>query len=539
MPRQPITLPPRSGGHDAPVLSGATRRITVIGANGAGKSRFAARLVADLGDRAVNVSALSAIYDSRGGVSDGTASGIDALFARLTERSPLVRRDLPTRFERLVALLIDEEMASLFASKYGVGMAVARPTGLERLVKEWESVFPDNRILLESGQLRFARVDDDGNDRYAPARLSDGEKAVIYYLGVALLAPEGTVMVVDHPSMFLNRAMVGKVWDMVESLRPDLVMVYVTHNLDFMTSRARRGDAVTVWVKRYDASDRQWDYELLPPGGDVSEEVYQAVIGARKPVLFIEGDGVNSIDAKLYPLVFREYTVKSLGSCNKVIESVRTFNDLTALHSMASIGIVDRDRRNEHEVAYLRRRGIMVPDVAEIENILMLEDVVRAVASHYGRDDEKAFARVRRNILKMFSAELEQQALLHTRHRVKVDVEHCIDRKFSDITRLERHLSALVRQVNPREFYNRMCRDFRRMVDDGDYAGVLRVYNRKSMLSESNVAGLCGVPKPDKETYIRAILKILRRGGPDAARITAAIKKCFGINGKQKDKVLD
>ena len=72
------------------MLSGATRRITVIGANGAGKSRFAARLVADLGDRAVNVSALSAIYDSRGGVSDGTASGIDALFARLTERSPLV-----------------------------------------------------------------------------------------------------------------------------------------------------------------------------------------------------------------------------------------------------------------------------------------------------------------------------------------------------------------------------------------------------------------------------------------------------------------
>ena len=68
---------------------------------------------------------------------------------------------------------------------------------------------------------------------------------------------------------------------------------------------------------------------------------------------------------------------------------------------------------------------------------------------------------------------------------------------------------------------------------------MLRVYNRKSMLSESNVAGLCGVPKPDKETYIRAILKILRRGGPDAARITAAIKKCFGINGKQKDKVLD
>lgn len=73
------------------------------------------------------------------------------------------------------------------------------------------------------------------------------------------------------------------------------------------------------------------------------------------------------------------------------------------------------------------------------------------------------------------------------------------------------------------------------LLDAGDYAGVLRVFNRKSMLAESNVAGLCGVPKPDKETYIRAILKILRRGGPDAARIRTAIKQCFGINENRKD----
>lgn len=531
-----ITLPPRIGGHAVPELPPSTRRITIVGANGAGKSRFAARLVSDIGPRAVNVSALTAIYDTDPLHRGGAISGIDALFTRLTERSPLVNRDLPSRFERLVALLIDEEMGWLFARKYGgEDVADSRPTRLERLVTEWESVFPDNRILLESGQLRFSRVDGAGSDsdRYAPARLSDGEKAVIYYLGVALLAEKGAVLVVDHPSMFLNRAMIGKVWDIVESMRPDLTMVYVTHNLDFMTSRSRRGDAVTVWVKRYDAAAHRWDYELLPAGGDIAEEVYQAVIGARKPVLFIEGDGVNSIDAKLYPLVFREYTVKSLGSCNKVIEAVRTFNDLSALHSMASLGIVDRDRRNEHEVAYLRRRGIMVPEVAEIENILMLEDVVRAVASHYGRDEDKAFARVSRNIIRMFAAELEQQALLHTRHRVKVDVEHCIDRKFTDISRLERHMAALVRQINPRAFYNQTCSSFRQMADEGDYAGVLRVFNRKSMLSESNVAGLCGVPKPDKETYLRAILKIMRRGGPDAARIRRAIKKCFGINENQ------
>ena len=32
------------------------------------------------------------------------------------------------------------------------------------------------------------------------------------------------------------------------------------------------------------------------------------LVGVRKPVLFIEGDARHSIDAKLYPLVFKDYT---------------------------------------------------------------------------------------------------------------------------------------------------------------------------------------------------------------------------------------
>ena len=84
-------------------------------------------------------------------------------------------------------------------------------------------------------------------------------------------------------------------------------------------------------------------------------------MGSRKPVLFIEGDGIHSIDARLYPLLFKDYSVKSLGSCNKVIEATRTFNDLTGFDSR---GIVDRDRRDDKEVAYLRGKRIMVPEVA-------------------------------------------------------------------------------------------------------------------------------------------------------------------------------
>ena len=58
-------------------------------------------------------------------------------------------------------------------------------------------------------------------------------------------------------------------------------------------------------------------------------------------------------------------------------------------------GIVDRDRRSAQEVEYLRRKRVMVPDVAEIENLLMLEEVVRTVASAHRRDETKAFSKVK------------------------------------------------------------------------------------------------------------------------------------------------
>ena len=139
------------------------------------------------------------------------------------------------------------------------------------------------------------------------------------------------------------------------------------------------------------------------------------LIGARKPVLFIEGDSERSIDAKLYPLIFPDYNVRSLGSCNKVIEATRTFNDLNTLHKVESCGIVDRDRRDDAEVAYLRRKKIMVPDVAEIENLLLIEDIISAMAESRHRSADRAVQKVRRAVINMFRGDLRQQALLPAR----------------------------------------------------------------------------------------------------------------------------
>ena len=257
--------------------------------------------------------------------------------------------------------------------------------------------------------------------------------------------------------------------------------------------------------------------------------MFFAIIGARKPVLFIEGDGIHSIDAKLYPLIFDDYNVKSLGGCDRVIESTRTFNSLRSFHNLNAFGIVDRDRRDEGEVAYLRKKQVFVPDVAEIENIFMLEPVIRTMARLNHRNPDEAFDKVKRAIIRLFETDLRQQALQHTRHRIKKGVEHRIDGRFANINQLQTHIANLANELKPLAMYEDLCRTFRRYVHDKDYASILRVYNRKTMLSESHVARHCGLRRDDKDTYINTIINILAHNRNGADEIRTAIRSTFSI----------
>lgn len=518
-----ITLPPRKGTQPYAIDSTALRHIVIIGANGSGKTRFANRLAADLGDKAFRLSALKALYTKD--KDDTSPNSIDTLYNQSVAGASLLRPDLAGQFERTIGLLVNEEMLSLIEQKYSGNETAPHTTRLDHVMQQWQKVFPGNRVLIESGRMLFSR--DVTSDTYSPSRLSDGEKTVLYYLGAVSFAPRDAVIIVDSPGMFLHPSSIASLWNSIEDSRPDCTFIYVTHDLQFASSR---GEGCTIWVKDCDPGQGVWDYDFLTGPDGISDEVYLAILGARKPVLFIEGDGVNSIDAKLYPVIFNDYTVKSLGGCDRVIESTRTFNSLKAFHDLDAFGIVDRDRRDEGEVSYLRKKQVYVPEVAEIENIFMLEPVIRTMARLNHRNPDEAFNKVRTNILHLFESDLRQQALQHTRHRMKKGVEHRIDGRFANIGQLESHIADLSRELNPRATYESLCRTFRRYLHEKDYASILRVYNRKTMLSESHVARHVGMRRDDKDTYISTIINILTYNRRGADEIRSAIRATFNLS---------
>ena len=122
-------------------------------------------------------------------------------------------------------------------------------------------------------------------------------------------------------------------------------------------------------------------------------------------------------------------------------------------HTLDSKGIVDRDRRTEGEIAYLREQHIYVPNVAEVENLLMLEPVIKTVAARLMKDPEQVFSQVKENVIKLFLKDLESQVLLHARHRVQKKLETALNRKMSTVDELTEHVESIHNTVHVDEIY--------------------------------------------------------------------------------------
>lgn len=522
-PMDTLTLPPLTGRRDTPRLPDA-RQLSIIGASGAGKTKFMEELMRLTADRAYCLSALSAPYPER---EESTRPGsIDMLFREAAENQPYLRTDAVSELDKLTYMLFTDEFEYLLSvkeEKISSGSAVKlKPTRLDLLASLWETVYPGNRIVRSKGKMMFATAS--GDDLIPVDKLSQGEQTVLYYAAAVLYAMRDAVIFIDSPSLFMHPAVLNNLWNSIEGLRPDCTFVYNSVDVEFVSSRTRN---VCVWVKSYDAEMHAWDYEVIAPG-ELHEELFVDLIGSRKPVLFIEGDARHSIDARLYPLVFTDCTVKPLGSCDKVIETTRTFNDLKNMHHLESRGVVDRDRRTDPEVDYLRRKSVMVPDVAEVENLFLLEGVIKAMAKRRRRNPDKVFSKVALEIEKEFRRRFDEQALQHVRHRVKREVECKIDARFSCITAMETHLRSLINMLKPRQQYNELRSQFQGFLNNGDYPSILKVFNHKPMLSDCGVARLLGYKTKDE--YVAGVIAALKEDGDSAEEIRNALRRCFRLD---------
>lgn len=273
-----IKLPPSIHPETRAYL-GESRQLTIIGGNGAGKSRFMEEMINRCGEKAYCLSALSAFYAER---EESTLPGsIDSLYRQAVSQQSYMRTDAVSELDKIVYMLFADELESLLdmkaqALEEGKKIRV-NTTKLDVIKKHWERIFPGNRITRSRGSLMFATRS--GNDLITTHSLSQGEKAALYYLGATMYAPKEAVIFIDSPTLFVHPTILGTLWNCIEDLRPDCTFVYNSVDEDFVNSRTHN---TSIWVKRYISTDHAWDYEIIAPGSRI-EELMVEFAGSRRP----------------------------------------------------------------------------------------------------------------------------------------------------------------------------------------------------------------------------------------------------------------
>ncbi|MEV4736654.1 MULTISPECIES: AAA family ATPase [unclassified Microbacterium] len=228
--------------------------------------------------------------------------------------------------------------------------------------------------------------------QYPVHLMSDGEKSALLLAAEILTAPEGAVIVIDEPERHLHRAVSASLIRAILACRDDCAFVVLTHDLDLAGGlSSETGRTLTVSSVEWgvpnqglmgltEAQPIAWDLHEVGDSLDVPEAARHAILGGRRQVLFIEGDR-DSVDLPLYAEFFPDRLLVPSGGCDLVIRSVAGLRASEALHWIDAAGMVDGDARSEDERASLVSRGVHVLPFMEIENVYYDSAVLDAVAN--------------------------------------------------------------------------------------------------------------------------------------------------------------
>jgi ABC-type cobalamin/Fe3+-siderophores transport system ATPase subunit len=393
-----INVPTLDGQETIQIEKGSS--VVFVGANGTGKTKLATHVETTLNQSAHRISAHRALSlnpavpkisenNALQGLRTGNASDGARIQHRVSHRwGNKGSVHLLNDFDFLVQALFAEQSNKSLETHKKVRRgdnSPAEPTKFEVLIDVWERLLPHRKVHVSGDDILVSVTGEEGT--YSGSEMSDGERAVFYMLGQTLVAAENSLMIFDEPELHIHRSIMAKLWDELESLRPDCAFVFITHDLEFASSRV----ADKYVIREYN-SRPYWNIEKLPADSGFDEELTTLILGSRKPILFVEGTN-SSLDIAIYRSCFTEWTIVPKGSCEEVIHSVVIMRRNASLTRITCSGIVDADEYTQEDQDYLQGLGIATLPVSEIENLILLPGVSSVIAQsegHSGNElDEK------------------------------------------------------------------------------------------------------------------------------------------------------
>ncbi|MCA1458075.1 ATP-binding protein [Bradyrhizobium sp. BRP22] len=397
---------PRGNGIALDLAIKAGEVMLMLGANGTGKSSLMHRFYSTHIHIARRISAhRQTWFESNAITLSPFARNQTETNIRSVDSDPRARwmeYDSASRASMAIYDLVDAENVQarkIAGAAYGDDLARVKKLAKEdppiKIVNELLrlSNIPVTITVQENSNIMASK---NGSAPYSIAELSDGERNAILIAANVLTAKQGSLLLIDEPERHLHRSIISPLLTLLFAKRPDCAFVVSTHDLMLPLDNP---SARTLLVRgcTYDGSTvTAWDADVLSPDLGIDDDLKRDILGARRRILFVEGDAERSLDKPLYSLVFPEVSVIAKASCRDVERAVFSIRDADGFHWLDAFGLVDNDSRAQSELDRLKGGGVYSTAAFSVEGVYYHPEIQRRVAERHaattGDDFNKCFA---------------------------------------------------------------------------------------------------------------------------------------------------
>lgn len=469
--------------------------IVAIGANGSGKTTLSNDLKKYLPTTGVVISAQKVlIIPTFSGVSNFNNTNQKLQQSQVADKSLKVTystenngnswgimNQLGGEFQILLDNLLAERsvIRNQFCDSIQNGQAQSNVpiTKLDKALKIWNSLI-QHRILECKDGINITLRTLLSSEEYPAHQMSDGEKVTLYLIAHVLQAPLSGFIIIDEPEMYLHKTILKKLWDVLEQERQDCIFVYLTHDLDFATSRTT---AKKVWIKSF-IHPNNWDIENIPEN-DLPESLLLELLGSRKNILFCEGKK-GSIDEKIYNILFPEYTVTPVDSCFSVINYTKAFNKLPSITTRA-FGLIDSDHHGTERLMALEPENIYSFSMTEPENLFLDETFLRQMAKQL-LHDESIVDIIKIDIIRLLETEIELQVSNFVSTKINYYFKDSHVSKGNTLTNVNDNYSKFTSEIKIDEWYNKRRLEIEEIITKKNYSKTLSLFNNKGLKAIAN-----------------------------------------------------
>lgn len=487
----------------------------IVGANGSGKSRLGAWIERNIEEnvvvhrisaqRALDIPEYATVKSLEQSLNDLLWGNEDSKYANQHYKwsykwnnrpETFMQQDYGKVLSTLFATSAERDRKHAAETRKRQVYIPVEDSPIDVLIKLWDEILPHRQVVLEDGKVKV--IDKAHETEYHGKEMSDGERVALYLMGQCLVAPKGSILIVDEPEIHLHTSIMQSLWNKLEEAKPDCLFVYITHDLNFASTRV---SSTNIWVKEYDGKTT-WQWDFVPDVEGFPESLLLELMGNRRTIVFVEGEKGGK-DHSIYQSVFRSYNIVPRSGCQKVIDSVKAMKLNQSFHHVNVFGIIDRDYRTEQEISGLKDIGVYTIDVAEIENILLNESTLRLVAENQHLDADVVVNKSLEIAKNMLSKDVERQASLRTFRALENRLSR-IDNKSVGLDAIKITVTETLAEIDVDVLFAESLDLYNNLTKSNVLDEILKYFNNKGLLSN-----ICSTFELGKNGYEKLVLRML------------------------------